>query len=381
MRLNDRQWKTFHLYDLFKIDSGNKFDRSKMTFSMPKVNFVGRTRVSNGVTALVDEVSGIKPYESGNLTVALGGSYLGSCFLQEKPFYTSQNVNVLIPLDSAMTKETKLFISHLIRFECINNYQAFARELNAHIRKDFTIKLPVNDEDKPDTKFIENYVKGLKTDISTIPDYFLDEGYTKACWYMDNINPREFEAEYAGSVITNKLRLNIKDWKSYKVSDIFIIRNGKGITQQEILENEGDFPAIQSGEANNGIMGYIDKDYCKEQGYIYTEKPCLTVARTGSAGYVSFQENGCCVGDSAKILEPKDIKTANAYVLLFIKTILMANKYRYLYARKVTAENYAEEKIMLPAKNENPDYEFMEEYIKSLNFSVAIANRDSDIAI
>ncbi len=37
-------------------------------------------------------------------------------------------------------------------------------------------------------------------------------------------------------------------------------------------------------------------------GYTYTEKPCLTVARSGSAGFVSFQINGCAVGDSANIL-------------------------------------------------------------------------------
>ncbi|WP_026489908.1 restriction endonuclease subunit S [Butyrivibrio sp. XBB1001] len=372
MQLWNHEWKDFHLYDLFKIDSGNKFDKSKMTFYNPTVNFVGRARTNNGITAQVDAIDNVEPYAAGSLTVALGGSYLGSCFLQDQPFYTSQNVNVLIPLCEDMSDTTKLFISHLVRFESASNYKAFARELNAHIKKNFVIKLPVDSKGNLDTKYIDAFITNMKTDVTTIPDYFLDEGYKKACWYMDNINQHAFEKEYAGSLSNKKIKLDVSTWGKFKVSDLFYIHNGKGITQQEIADNEGDFPAVQSGESNNGIMGYIDKEYCKEKGYTLIEKACLTVARSGSSGYISFQKNGCCVGDSAKILELRSTNN-NPYVLLFLKTILMANKYRYLYARKVTEDNYSNEEIMLPITSEQePDYKFMEEYIKSLSFSVGI---------
>ena len=82
--------------------------------------------------------------------------------------------------------------------------------------------------------------------------------------------------------------LNIDNWKEFKVSSVFTILNGKGITKEEIETNPGDLFAIQSGEENNGVIGKIDKNYCKQMNYIYTDKPCLTVARTGSAGFVSF---------------------------------------------------------------------------------------------
>lgn len=35
--------------------------------------------------------------------------------------------------------------------------------------------------------------------------------------------------------------------------------NGKGITQEEIAENEGDFVAVQSGEDNNDPLFYFIK--------------------------------------------------------------------------------------------------------------------------
>lgn len=160
IELHTDDWVEFHLFDIFDISSGNKLDRSKMSMGAPSVNFVGRSSVNNGVTAFVDEIEGVEPFREGNLTVALGGEYLGSCFVQDYPFYTSQNVNVLIP-KKEIDIYAKMFIAHLVRYESANNYKAFARELNAHIKKDFVIKLPTTDSGNPDYSFMSNYIKSL----------------------------------------------------------------------------------------------------------------------------------------------------------------------------------------------------------------------------
>ena len=160
-------------------------------------------------------------------------------------------------------------------------------------------------------------------------------------------------------------------YKPFNVGDIFFITNGKGITRQEIKDHPGELAAIQSAATNNGIMGFIDEDYCRERNYSFTLEPCLTVARTGSSGYVTFQEHGCCVGDSAKLLLLKGKKkTKNIY--LYLRTILMANKYRYTFARKVTEENYLNDIIELPINEDDEiDYEYMENYIMQINGDVA----------
>ena len=75
------------------------------------------------------------------------------------------------------------------------------------------------------------------------------------------------------------MNLDINKWKKFKVSSIFTILNGKGITKEEISENSGNFTVVQSGEENNGVLGKIDLSYCKAMNYIYSETPCLTVAR------------------------------------------------------------------------------------------------------
>ena len=177
--MNIDNFREFYLWKLFEINSGNSFDKSKMNISFfSTVNFIGRTNRNNGITAVVDEIEYVKPYEEGNITLALGGN-IGSCFIQTKPFYTSQNVVVLIPLKERMSVEMKQFICTLIRNESLNNYMAFARELNAHIKKDFIIKLPIMvdnentpviDAEKkwseegyiPDWQFMEDYIKSKK---------------------------------------------------------------------------------------------------------------------------------------------------------------------------------------------------------------------------
>lgn len=186
------------------------------------------------------------------------------------------------------------------------------------------------------------------------------------------------------------MNLDIENWKQFKLGKVLSIKNGSGITKAEISQYEGDFPAVQSGESNNGILGYIDLDYCKEMGYAYSLTPCLTVARSGSAGFVALQPTGCVVGDSAKILHVRDTKKENIYVLLFFQTLLTANRFKYDYGRKVSERKYASEIIELPVLHNKdgsvfidkgkkysdegfyPDFEYMEKYIKSLNFQQTI---------
>lgn len=157
-----KNWKRFHLYDddLFDIDMGTKLDRVKMAQVNPDVNFVGRANTNNGITARVDSIDGLEPYSTGNMTLSLGGEYLGSCFVQPDKFYTSQNVIVLIPKWD-MSFEVKQFIATMIFRESRSYYKAFIDELNRHIKTDFSFYLPVDDAGKPDWGHMEEYMRSV----------------------------------------------------------------------------------------------------------------------------------------------------------------------------------------------------------------------------
>ncbi|WP_404387249.1 restriction endonuclease subunit S [Ligilactobacillus animalis] len=161
VRIDVNKWKKFHLYDdqLFEIDMGNKLDKIKMTDKNPTIDFVGRSHNNNGVTAKVDKIFGIQPYKPGYLTLALGGEYLGSCFVQQNNFYTSQNLVVLKP-KTKMTMYQKQFIATMIFKEGRRKYKAFVDELNRHVKSDFSFYLPViNDTSNIDWEFMEQFMK------------------------------------------------------------------------------------------------------------------------------------------------------------------------------------------------------------------------------
>ena len=165
------------------------------------------------------------------------------------------------------------------------------------------------------------------------------------------------------------MNLEINKWGCFKMSDIFLpFINGKGITEEEIKDNPGDLIAIQSSTENNACMGLISRDYCKDMQYKIVNQPCLTVARSGSSGFVSFQKFGCVIGDSAKALIARK-KDINEYHYLFLRTVLMANMYKFTYGRKVKAKQYMELDILLPVdSDQKPDWDYMENYIKSLHY-------------
>jgi len=164
-KVDTREWGEFHLYDIFSISMGNKFDQSKMCEIDEGINFVGRSALTNGVACAVTSVEDkkgntVQPYPAGDITIALGGS-IGAAFVQDKEFYTSQNVCVLHTDNHSITERAKWFVAASITASC-GNYEAFTDELNRHIRTDFIIRLPMDKTGQPDWTYMEEYMRKVE---------------------------------------------------------------------------------------------------------------------------------------------------------------------------------------------------------------------------
>jgi len=340
MNLNTDSWKEFYISDceqhsgLFKIENckcgcaGDLEDGND-------INYIGAKKNENGIMKKVVRDERLVSKGNGIIFICDGEGSVGYTNYIQEDFIGSTTLSV--GYNENLNSINALFIVAVLDKE---KYKfSYGRKYRAHINE-IKVKLPATIEGTPDWILMEQYIKSLRYKPLTT-----------------NNSP------------SKPVILDVSLWKPYKVREIFTIQNGVGITKEEIECNQGDFIAVQSGEENNACIGKIDKDYCIRMGYTYTDEPCLTVARSGSAGFVSYQPFGCVVGDSAKILLLKDVEHKNSYVFLFLKTILMANKYKYTYGRKVTEDKYLSEIIMLPTTEDNkPDYAFMENYIKSLPY-------------
>lgn len=209
----------------------------------------------------------------------------------------------------------------------------------------------------------------MKTDYSKLSDDdFVLTRNAYLAYLIMNGRFSEFES-FRGASRTVRMNLDISSWKEFRLGNLLDVQSGKGITKEEIEDHPGSFQAIQSGEENMGILGTIDREYCIQKEYTMTDEMCLTVARSGTSGYVSYHPDGCVVGDSAKMLVLKNNNAKNAYVYLFLRTILEANRYKYSYGRKVTNTGYRDTILKLPViADGSPDWEYMEQYIKTLPF-------------
>ena len=73
--------------------------------------------------------------------------------------------------------------------------------------------------------------------------------------------------------------------------------------------------------------------------------------------------------DNVHTLIPKNI-SLNKYACLFLATILKKLQYKYDFGRQVRLQRLDFDKIRIPIdKKGNPDWQFMENYIKSLSYS------------
>jgi hypothetical protein len=91
------------------------------------------------------------------LTVPYNGS-VGHAFYQDRPFFASDDVQVLIPKQT-VSHWALLFVASVIRFErCRFTY---GYKWNMARMKDIKIRLPAKDDGVPDWGYMESVMGGL----------------------------------------------------------------------------------------------------------------------------------------------------------------------------------------------------------------------------
>lgn len=306
--------------ELFKLRQGNGFELYNMSISESQdVAFVSRTAQNNGVVAYVEKTDSVIPFPSGLITVALGGSVL-SAFVQRKPFYTAFHIMVLEPLRE-MSFNEKLFYCMCIQK---NAYRYnYGRQANKTLKD---IEIPDN-----------------------IPEWVF------------NLPIHSIKTERKH----NPLSLNNGDWNEFLLggkTGLFKFKKGKRLTKEDMTAGTINFLGAIS--ENNGVREKINVS----EENVYTPN-CITVNYNGSVGEAFYQYEPFWASDDVNVLYANGWKM-NKYNALFIVTVIKANRYRFSYGRKWTLEKMKESVIKLPTRADGtPDFEYMENYIKSLPYS------------
>lgn len=353
-------WKEYELSKIVpNIDNAKSYNNSELYDSDTDeyISYVTRTNSKNGVSRFVSNED-YKGIEDGNAITI--GDTTATIYYQDRPFIAGPHIIVLrAPWFNIYTA---LFLVTILNIEK-DKYPTFGRAFTKKLIRETKVLLPKASNGEPDYNFMEEYIKSLDADVSTIPDYFLNEGYDKACWYMDNINQEKFEKEYAKPKNCKFISLKEREWKEFELGNETYFEIERG--DSEYIKNmaQGDIPYISTTKENNGITAYVSESNRKGN--------LITLAYDGSIGACFYQEKPFFASEKIVTIDIVGTKM-NRYIAMFFIPILKLESEMYGYGgRKWTVEKQLKKtKIKLPVnKAGNPDYEFMEDYIKSLQYS------------
>jgi len=313
------------IHNLFDIKYGNSLELINLEQSEKNdpnsINFVSRTEKNNGISSFVLKVVDIEPNPANTITVAVGGSVLAT-FLQPEQYYTGFHILVLSPKKEMQTDEL-LFYTMCIRK---NKYKYnYGRQANKTLKN---IQVP-----------------------SKMPDEF------------KNIDLKKINTLKKDSILNNNdFDLSKNNWKKFDLNSLFKITGSQTTPILELEEyGVGKYPYVTTQATNNGVDGFYD---------FYTEEGNILTVDSAVFGYCSYQAKNFSASDHVEKLIPKF--KMNKYVAMFLVTILNLEQYRYNYGRKCSQDRMNQIKIKLPAKNRQPDFNFMEDYIKSLSYSSSL---------
>jgi hypothetical protein len=351
--MNTDNWKWFRYDEIFEIRKGKRLTKADM--EKGEIPFIGATDSYNGITAKVGNQKYIHP--GNTITVSYNGS-IAEAFYQPKSYWACDDVNVLYP-KFELNDCIAFFIITLIGIEKYRfNY---GRKWDKELMEESKIKLPTMKDENPDWHWIETYVKN-----SLIPQL---PQKAKSIW-DNSFNYRP--------ILNEKFELKTKGWKWFRYDDIFHIR--KGFYNKKPDENSnGEIPFIGATDSNNGITSFHNIETIEKSSKTGEEpnasikekifdSNCITVSNNGSIGYAFYQPKPfTCTHD----VNPLYLKsyTLNKFIALFLCTIIELERYRWAYGRKWRPARMPKSKIKLPVtSNGNPDWQFMEDYIKSLPY-------------
>lgn len=325
--------KLVKLSEYFDIYSG--IEKSKVLYSEVKLNqdYIPYITPSNEydktLSGFVNKKSCVNFKIYPKETIFYGNTGEGChtyAYVSQSEFIPNNNVSVLIP------KITLLLSEKLFYARCITNnrYKFSYGRIPNQVRM----------------------VDILIPDRNSIPDFV----------YKNKIK------NVSKDTLSNKkVELNMEQWKYYSIGDIFRIEKAKCNNASLLLTEGDDIFYIGAKKNDNGVMNKVKL----VEGILSKGNAIVFIGDgQGSVGYTLYQPINF-IGSTTLTIGYNE--KLNKYNAIFIVTVLDLERYRYSFGRKYGKETISKAKIKLPTTSDGKiDWEFMENYIKSLPYSSSL---------
>lgn len=334
MNLNLKNWKEFKIGDIFRFEPTKGIDSTEL-LEGNDINYIGAKHDDNGFMMRC-QLEGFESWVSkGNCIVfiQIGAGSAGYVNYIPNDFIGMAGKTMCGYIDGVMNPLIGLFLETVLCKE--RPKYSFGRSWTGDRLKDSIIKLPADKKGLPDWEWMEKYIKSI-CNVS--------------------INTKNLNKQIS--------QIDISDWGEYLLGDLFDkIYKADAHVKNDIDNFESTdlnrIRFITRTDTNNGCDCYINRG----DAISIEHGNAITIGDTTSTIY--YQENDFVAGDHIVVCRAEWI---NKYTALFIKSILERERYRYSYGRAFKMDLIKSTIIKLPTKNNMPDWEFMENYIKSLPY-------------
>lgn len=320
-------WQEFEITDLFEVFTGAAIPKKYIKGGhVPRIT---ATDELNGVAMFTDYI------EHRNLRLSrnvISISFLGSVFYHENLVSLDMKIHAIRPKHIHLSRYVALFLVSTLR-KMTSKYN-YGNQLSTKTLKRQKVLLPITPKAEPDWNFMQEFMMEVEREVKP-------------------------EIAFTPHAITDNRELDEVNWGEFTVGELFDIRSGSRLTKSDMID--GDIPFIGAADSNNGITGFVSN--------INDSLDCnvLGVNYNGSGVVENFYHPYEAIfSDDVKRLSLRDIE-GNKYLYLFLKSAILQQKNKYMYAYKFNARRMVEQKILLPINSQgDPDGSFMEQYMKRI---------------
>lgn len=347
--IDRRNWHWFRVGDLFPPQKCKCSNATELLEDGDEIAYIGAKKSDNGVMRYVKRVENL--VSRGNCIVFIGDGQGSVGYSLYQPVDFIGSTTLIVGYNEHLNPYNAAFLVSVLDLERFR--YSFGRKYKKEVVANTKIQLPAIKLDNgyytPDWKYMEDFVKD-----QIIPQ--LPKKAQRVWLQKYDITPQQ----------DMKMQLNTNEWKWFSIEEFCEYPyKAKAYNANELTECLNNDPKailyVTRTDVNNGCKGFVIND-----GFEEVERSgAITIGDTTST--IFYQNKDFICGDHMVVLRSKFF---NVYTGLFITALLNKERFRYNYGRAFTMDIIAKTRIKLPATpSGEPDWQFMEDYIKSLPFS------------
>lgn len=341
-KLSNVKWNRFKAFGQekpFQIATTNSsIDSIRLIDEEDKrIPYITRSDTNNGIAKFVGSQNMSFGFDCGGcITIGLDTQ---TAFWQPHDFVTGQNVQVITGCD--LSKDVAQFIIPLLKGQMRAKFNWGGNGATLGRMKALELMLPVAASGQPDYKYMTKYVQIKREELLKKYKAYVEKRISELGSYVDI------------------MKLEEKEWQSYSILELFHILPGKRLVAADTTP--GTRPFIGALDNSNGVARFVSNTN------VSLDRNVLGVNYNGNGMVIGFYHPYECIfSDDVKRFHLRDHED-NAYVLLFMKTVILQQKSKFGYLYKFNADRMANTKIMLPIDDDGkPDYMYMEQYAKNM---------------